>query len=82
MRTKWPDHTEDEIDIDEYVGWVGSYMHRAVVLGLDTPSGRQALAKALKTLQGFTESAVRRYGPLPDPGVPSGEITVYHEPAT
>jgi hypothetical protein len=81
-RTKWTDEMEDAIkDEDEYTDWVNSYIHRAKVLGLETPAGRQALAKALKTMQGFVESTVRKHGPLPDPGVPSGEI-VTHYPAT
>lgn len=50
-----------------------NYYHRAKVLGLDTSGGRQALAKYVSTAQGFLMAAVRLYGPLPRPGVPSGE---------
>lgn len=50
-----------------------NYMHRAHVLGLDTPNGRQALAKFTATAMGMLMAAVRVYGPLPKPGVPSGE---------
>lgn len=50
-----------------------NYLHRAKVLGLDTPGGRQALAKFVATGVGMLEAAVRAYGPLPKPGVSSGE---------
>lgn len=50
-----------------------NYLGRANVLGLNTPGGRQALAKYVATAVGMLESAVRLYGPLPKPGVPSGE---------
>lgn len=72
---KWTPGMTDEIPPDDYKRWVGQYMHRATVLGLDNPLGRQALAKALRTLLAFTESTVRQYGQLPPPGVPSGEVT-------
>jgi hypothetical protein len=59
-------------------GWwwrqLSSYFHRARVLGLDNPTGRQALAKFVATGCGLVESVIRVYGPLPRPGVPSGEI--------
>lgn len=50
-----------------------NYLGRANVLGLDTIAGRQALAKFVATAVGMLEAAVRVYGPLPLPGVPSGE---------
>lgn len=50
-----------------------NYYHRARVLGLDTVNGRQALAKFVATSVGMLEAAVRQYGPLPEPGVTSGE---------
>jgi hypothetical protein len=53
---------------------VTQYFWRANVLGLDNPSGRQALAKAYMTLGGAVESMIRSYGPLPEPGHPSGEV--------
>lgn len=49
-----------------------NYLHRADLLGLDTINGRQALAKFVATAVGCLEAAVRIYGPLPEPGVPSG----------
>ncbi len=53
---------------------VTQYFWRANILGLDNPAGRQALAKAYMTLGGAVESMIRVYGPLPEPGHPSGEI--------
>lgn len=50
------------------------YVGRARILGLENPSGRQAMAKCLMTLRGFCESMIRVYGDLPEPGHPSGEI--------
>lgn len=49
-----------------------NYFHRAYLLGLDTPNGRQAAAKFVATALGFLESVVRVHGELPEPGVPSG----------
>lgn len=50
------------------------YADRVRLFGLDTPQGRQALAKMTMTMIGCVESTIRVYGPLPAPGVPSGEI--------
>jgi hypothetical protein len=51
-----------------------NYYHRSKVLGVDTPGGRQAIAKFSATSCGLLESVIRIYGPLPQPGVSSGEI--------
>lgn len=51
-----------------------NYFHRARILGLEIPGGRQALAKFVATGCGLLESVVRTHGPLPAPGVPSGEV--------
>jgi hypothetical protein len=51
-----------------------NYFHRSRVLGLDTPVGRQAIAKFAATSCGLLESVIRVYGALPRPGVSSGEI--------
>lgn len=51
-----------------------NYYHRAGVLGLETTNGRQALAKFTATACGLTESVIRVYGPLPEPGYPSGHV--------
>lgn len=86
---KWPETTtdlilvghHDEPDLNgvgpgsEYRRWVLQYMHRAHVLGLDNPLGRQALAKALRTLMACTETTVRLYGPIPPAGVSSGNLS-------
>jgi len=58
-----PEYWEDQISM---------YVHRSIVLGLDTPAGRQAAAKAATTAMCFLESAVRVHGLLPEPGVSSG----------
>lgn len=73
--SKWPPgHVDETITPEAYKAWVEQYMHRALILGLENPLGRQALAKACRTLIAFTESTVRRHGPIPPPGVPSGEL--------
>lgn len=35
---------------------------------------QQAMAKAMMTAKGMVESSIRVFGPLPTPGVPSGEV--------
>lgn len=74
---KWPpSHTQLVLIQEGKEGvekWVGQYIHRAFLLGLDTPLGRQALAKATRTLLAFTEAMAVVYGDPPSPGVPSGE---------
>lgn len=71
------DQDNDHTPLDNWNLWwdqqFENYLHRAHVLGLDTPNGRQALAKFVATAVGLLETAVRLYGPLPKPGVPSGE---------
>lgn len=51
-----------------------NYLHRAKILGLDTPVGRQALAKFVSTALGMLAATIDVYGPLPKAGVPSGEV--------
>lgn len=72
------DDTHTRVDGLSQTGWwwrqLLNYYHRASVLGLDTVNGRQALAKFTATACGLTESAVRVYGALPDPGYPSGHV--------
>lgn len=63
----WADNAEDWWD-----NQFDNYLHRAYILKLDTINGRQALAKFVATAVGMLEAAVRCYGPLPEPGVPSG----------
>jgi hypothetical protein len=74
---KWaPGEVDDTITPERYAEWVNQYMSRALVLAQDgwNPLARQALAKSLRTMLAFNESMVRRFGPLPRGGVPSGEI--------
>lgn len=52
------------------------YLHRATLLGLANPAGRQALAKFASTAVALTAGVVDSYGELPKPGVPSGQIDV------
>lgn len=67
LMTKWSDK-------------IGMYLHRADILGLDNPLGRQAAAKAVATAHGMLESIVRVHGDLPPGGVPSGEINGHVDP--
>lgn len=68
-------HTREGLGED---GWwwrqLTTYYHRAGVLGLASPVGRQALAKYVATACGLLESVFRVHGTLPPPGVPSGEL--------
>lgn len=51
-----------------------NYLKRADLFGLDTTQGRQAMAKCIVSLMHCLETAIEEFGPLPAPGVPSGEI--------
>ena len=79
-RTKWTQEKNDEATKGNYYleenMWrqnLEMYLHRSTMLGLDLPGGRQALAKWAITAMSLLESAIRLYGPLPVPGVTSGE---------
>lgn len=68
----------DDEHTNIYVGdwWeqqLNNYLYRARVLGIDSINGRQALAKFVATGVGMLEACVRKYGPLPIPGVTSGD---------
>lgn len=54
--------------------FVGNYLKRAQLFGLDTPQGRQATGKAIVSLMNILEVACELHGPMPAPGYPSGEI--------
>lgn len=54
--------------------FVFSYLDRAERFGLDTHQGRQALGKAVVAAMHILETAVELHGPMPLPGVPSGDI--------
>jgi len=67
----------DYLDDEEIQWWdrqLENYLYRARVLGLDTPNGRQALAKFVSTAVGMLSATVQQFGPLPKAGLPSGEI--------
>jgi hypothetical protein len=70
-------HVQDLAVGDDNDKWweqqFNNYLHRVSILGPDTPAGRQAAAKFVATAIGFLEAIVRVHGPLPKPGVPSGE---------
>lgn len=51
-----------------------NYWSRAKLLDVSTPQGRQALGKLIVTFHAALEAAVVAFGPMPEPGVPSGEI--------
>lgn len=54
--------------------FIGNYLRRAQLLGLDSLPGRQAMGKTIVTLMDCLRTAVELYGPMPQAGVPSGEI--------
>lgn len=61
--------------VDEgLMDFVGNYLKRAQLFGLDTPQGRQATGKAIVSLLNILEVACELFGPMPLPGFPSGEI--------
>lgn len=61
-------------------GYVENYLRRAELLDLSTLAGRQALGKAVITINAMLEMAVEVWGPMPEPGVPSGEIKEWDWP--
>lgn len=66
---------EDASDPQKVVDFINQYLSRALVLGLENPLGRQALAKAARITVGFTETVVRDIGPIPPSGSPSGQLS-------
>jgi hypothetical protein len=67
-------HTFEGLDDDSW--WSSQLRHylvRARDAGLETPAGRQAMAKFVATAIALLESSVRLYGSLPGPGVRMGE---------
>lgn len=56
-----------------------NYFHRAFIVGLEYPAGRQALAKFVSTGLGMLIAAIMVEGDLPEAGVPSGEIRMIGE---
>jgi hypothetical protein len=62
-------HIDGEWDV-----FIGNYLRRAQLFGVDSLPGRQALGKTIVTLMHCLETAIEAHGPMPVPGVPSGEI--------
>lgn len=60
--------------------FIDQYLHRAAVLGIDNPGGRQALLKALVTVHEATVSMLMEFGSAPAPGYPSGEFVEWTVP--
>lgn len=58
----------------EWGVFILNYWGRVKIFGLNTYSGRQALGKLIVTLIHCLETAIEVHGPMPEPGVPSGEI--------
>lgn len=54
--------------------FIGNYLARAKTFGLSIPQGRQAMGKLIVTLLHALETSVELHGPMPKPGVPSGEV--------
>ena len=68
---------EDDTATGNWVNFVNSYMLRASGAGLDTEYGRQQLGKLIVTGLHYLESAVGVHGPMPRPGVTSGDIEAW-----
>lgn len=62
-----------ELGVEYWSERVQDRLHRATLLGIDTPVGRQAFAKVVSTAMMGLESVDRTHGELPEPGVTSGE---------
>lgn len=77
-------HDLDEFwfgQITQYLGRARAFLQGAAEAAPDSWEQRalelraqQALAKGMMTFKGCVEASIRTYGPLPKPGVPSGEI--------
>lgn len=52
---------------------IRQYLHRAIVLGVENPNGRQALGKMVAVGVAAMESAVRCFGDMPEAGRASGD---------
>lgn len=63
---------------DNALNFIGNYLKRAQLAGVDTPLGRQALGKAAVTCIAYLERSVFHFGPMPEPGHPSGEVREWH----
>lgn len=75
-------HTLDGLGDDSW-WWqqLTNYFHRSRVLGLDSPLGRQAIAKFAATACGLLESVIRVHGAPPPAGVASGTVLKDQRPS-
>lgn len=71
---------ERDVASGDWQSFMRSYEMRAAGAGLDTEYGRQQLGKLIVTGLHYLESAVGGHGPMPLPGVPSGEIEEWAKP--
>jgi hypothetical protein len=71
---KWDDAEDDAMGAEGWEERVTMYLHRAKILGLDNPLGRQAVAKAATTAVAYLETVFSVYGSVPVPGFSSGEV--------
>lgn len=71
---KFPEQGAEGHTPEQWAEIIGNYLQRAKVLGLDNPLGRQAVGKAAAISVAYLETMFHRYGSLPAPGFPSGEI--------
>lgn len=63
------------LDINgEWWVFITNYLRRSQLLGLDTAAGRQAFGKTIVTMLHALETAVEVHGPMPQPGVTTGEV--------
>jgi hypothetical protein len=59
-------------DLEWWQQQFDTYLHRAKVLGLDSPGGQQAIAKFAATAVGMFMAMLKEYQYVPAPGVSSG----------
>ena len=59
---------------DTWMNFILNYLKRAELLGVQSAQGRQALGKAIVTCMHALETSIEIFGPMPVPGVPSGEV--------
>lgn len=68
------DALRDEGLGDTWLNFIFNYIKRAELVGIQNFLGRQYLGKAIVTLMSCLEKSIEIYGPMPEPGHPSGEI--------
>jgi hypothetical protein len=65
--------TEGFSEDGKWMGFLGNYIRRAQLFGIDTLQGRQALGKAIATAMHCLETSVMVYGDMPQPGMSSSD---------